>query len=103
MVDVIALTEQELDELQGRYTWQDPPSCRVCRQPLDMTDSGGDGPATFACTSDEARVAGKDGERLTRATVHFSRSQWRQPHKSDNRVIALIAEVRQLRGVVAEL
>jgi hypothetical protein len=98
MPDLIILTDKELDELRARYTWQEPPPCPVCQQPLDMVDSGGDGPATFRCASEDARSASKSGVALTDAIEHYRRSQWRQSRASDNRVVAVIEEVRALRA-----
>jgi hypothetical protein len=99
MPDLITLTREELDALEIDYTWADPPPCRICSQPLQMTDTGGEnGRARFACTSVDARLLGKDRDAFKRALRHYHESQWQQPRQQDQRVVAVIRELRELRA-----
>jgi hypothetical protein len=102
VADLIILTGDELDELEARYSWVEPPPCRCCLQPLEQANSGGSSPATYACSSQEARLIGKTGIAFEVAKEHYVASKWQQPWKDDLRVVAVIQELRDLRRRLAE-
>jgi hypothetical protein len=91
------VTDRLLDELEFRYAV--PRCCRVCGAPLQMSDSKG---MKMTCTSDAASpLRGKyepAGATWKEALDHWQASVLYNPPDGDARVLALVAEVRLLRG-----
>lgn len=100
------LTEDELSQLAERYTPDEIPPCRVCGAPLTIGAMGGGAATKWACSA--ASVTGPypediatDQQKRTyrRAQMdHYSASKWTEYRSGDGWVLALIAEVRKLRG-----
>jgi hypothetical protein len=91
------VTDYLLDELAFRYA--EPRICRVCGAPLEVVNSNG---MKMACTSDAASPF-RDKHEAAGATWKEALDHWNEstlwnPPAGDLRVVALIAEVRKLRG-----
>lgn len=91
------VTEELLAAIEFRYA--EPRCCRVCGSPLHVTDSRG---MKMTCTSDAASpLSGKHeaaGATWKQALDHYGQSTMYDPPDGDLRVLALVAEVRRLRG-----
>lgn len=92
------VTGELLAELELRYAV--PRCCRVCGAPLQVADTRG---MKMACTSDAASpLRGKHeaaGATWKEALDHYNDSVMYDPPEGDRRVLALVAEVRRLRGM----
>jgi len=91
------VTAYLLDTLEWRYAV--PRCCRVCGAPLEVADSRG---MKMTCTSDAASplrsLHEAAGVTLPQALDHWQESTLYDPPDGDRRVLALVAEVRRLRG-----
>lgn len=91
----MSLTDQDLDAIRRDYTPAEPPPCRVCGAALAIQSMGGGQPTRWACS--KARVGSANW------LEHYNQSAWVEPHRSDNRVTALLEEVGRLRAGLAAI
>jgi hypothetical protein len=94
------VTEELLAAMEWRYA--EPRSCRVCGAPLTIGSSGGPGGIRMSCSSDAASPL-KYKHEAAGATWKEALDHWRDstvynPTDGDQRVLALVAEVRRLRA-----
>ena len=91
------VTDYLLDALEFRYA--EPRVCRVCGAPLDVVDSRG---MKMVCSSDAASPFRDKheaaGATWKEASDHWHESTMYNPPPGDLRVLALVTEVRRLRG-----
>ena len=101
MTDLPVITDELLAALEFRYA--EPRVCRVCGEPLRLADTRG---MKMTCTSDAASPLRNRheaaGATWKQALDHYQESTMYDPPDGDPRVIALVAEVRKLRGPLNE-
>jgi hypothetical protein len=92
------ITQEQLDELEQRYTPMEPPPCRVCGAELGLADTGGAyRGAKWACSSREASMMlSGGGEAYDKALAHYQASRWDEPVSGDQAVVRLIRAYREL-------